>query len=272
MSADVRPPGAATRRWGWWYVAEHRISHLRSFWVTLIGISFGSPFLYIMGLGLGLGVLVDQNQGSQGVGGVSYLTFVVPALALSTVMQDSANENTFGTYGGFKWTHWYPTQYATPVTPWQMVIGSQLGILARTTITALCYVVAIALFGIGPLWRALWLLPISVLLSLAVGFAVTSWVSTQTEDRGQLSFVERFVITPLALFSGTFYPLEVLPGYLHWIGWISPLWHAVQLGRWGFYGADVPAWLLVVHVSFLAGLAVVTAWLSVRTFRRRLDV
>ena len=262
---------ANTKRWGWWYVAEHRISHLKSFWVTLLITSLGSPFVYLLGLGLGLGVLVDQNQGGQGVGGVSYLTFVAPALLLSAIMQGSSSENTYGTFGGFKWSNWYTTQYATPISPGQMVLGSQLGILARTTIAACCYILVIVLAGIAPLGRALLLLPIAMLLSVAVGFAVTSWVATQTDDRGQLGFIERFVITPLSLFSGTFYPLEVLPGYLHWIGWISPLWHAVELGRWSMYGADIPSWLLLSHVVFLVALAIIGALISVRVFRRRLD-
>lgn len=264
---------AATRarRWGWWYVAEHRIAHIRAYWITLLLTSLGSPFVYLLGLGLGLGVLIDQNQGGQGVGGVPYITFVAPALLLSAIMQGSASENTYGTYGGFKWSHWYPTQYAAPISPAQMVIGSQVGILARTSIAAFCYILIITLAGIAPFLRAIWLLPVAMLLSLAVGFAVTSWVATQTEDRGQLGFVERFVVTPLSLFSGTFYPLDVLPGYLHWIGWISPLWHAVELGRWAMYGADIPAWRLVVHVAFLVLLATITAAIAIRVFRRRLD-
>lgn len=259
------------RRWGWWFVAEHRVSHIRAYWITLLVTSLGSPFVYLLGLGLGLGILIDQNQGGAGVGGVPYLTFVTPALLLSAVMQGSSQENTFGTFGGFKWTHWYITQYASPITPAQMVLGSQLGILVRTSITAACYVVVIAVAGIAPLGRALLLLPVAMLLSVAVGFAVTSWVATQVDDRGQLSFVERFVVTPLALFSGTFYPLEVLPAYLQWVGWISPLWHAVELGRWVMYGADIPGWRLVVHLLFLVALAAVTAAWSIRTFERRLD-
>ena len=265
-------PGTNTKRWGWWYVAEHRIAHIRAYWITLLVTGLGAPFIYILAFGVGLGVLVDQNQGGQGVDGVPYLVFVAPALVLSSVMQGSSSENTFGTFGGFKWTHWYITQYASPITPAQMVLGSQLGVLIRTTITVLCYTAVIAAFGVAPLPRALTLIPVGMLLSLAVGFAVTSWVATQREDRGQLSFIERFVVMPLFLFSGTFYPLEVLPVYLQWIGWISPLWHAVQLGRWGMYGADVPAWLLVVHVAYLVVLGAVTATIAARVFKQRLDV
>lgn len=263
--------GRRARRWGWWYVAEHRMANVRAYWLTLLVTGLGSPFMYIMGLGFGLGVLVDAKQGAQGVDGVSYLVFVTPALLLSAVMQASSSENTFGTFGGFKWSHWYDAQYQTPIAPWQMAVGSQVGVLLRNTITTACYVLVIAALQVAPWWRVALLLPVAMLLSVAVGFAVMSWVATQENDRGQLSFIERFVITPLALFSGTFYPLSVLPEQLQWIGWLSPLWHAVEVGRWAMYGAPIGAGVLVAHVGVLVALAAVTGWLSARTFRRRLD-
>ena len=124
---------------------------------------------------------------------------------------------------------------------------------------------------IGRPLGVLLLLPIGLLLSVAVGFAVMAWVATQKDDRGQLSFVERFVIVPLTLFSGTYFPLATLPSYLQPIGWISPLWHAAELGRAALYGAPLSLGMGVVHVGFLVAVAVVGAALSIRTFKKRLD-
>jgi lipooligosaccharide transport system permease protein len=45
-------------------------------------------------------------------------------------------------------------------------------------------------------------------------------------------------------------PAATLPLWLQWIGWISPLWHATELGRWISYGADRAA-MLVVHFGYL---------------------
>ena len=59
----------------------------------------------------------------------------------------------------------------------------------------------------------------------------------------------RLIIMPMFLFSGTFYPLSSLPLFLQWIGWISPVWHATDLGRALSYGADVPVWLMIVHLA-----------------------
>ena len=43
--------------------------------------------------------------------------------------------------------------------------------------------------------------------------------------------------------------------FLQWIGWLSPLWHASELGRQFVYGPTEPIWLTVIHVLYLVGLA-----------------
>ena len=259
-----------SRSWGWWFVAEHRIRAMRAYVGSMILIQLGSPFLYLLGLGLGLGILVDANQGSTGVDGVPYLTFLAPALVLATAMQLSSQENTYGVFGGFKWFPMFLAMHGTPISAAHIVIGFQLSVLARVLPAAVMYVAVIVAVGIAGA-SALLLLPVALLLATSVGFAVMSWVATQTEDRGQLSFIERFVVVPLTLFSGTYFPLETLPSLLQWIGWISPLWHAAELGRTALYGAAMPPHMMLVHVGFLVALASVTCLLSIRTFRRRLD-
>ena len=80
----------------------------------------------------------------------------------------------------------------------------------------------------------------------------------------------RFIVTPLFLFSGTFFPLDTLPVLLQWIGWISPLWHGTELGRSLTYGQVLPVWLAVVHVLYLVVLAVVGLRLARAVYARRL--
>ena len=45
-------------------------------------------------------------------------------------------------------------------------------------------------------------------VGLAIGTAISSYASTIQEDRGQMAMLQRLGITPLFLFSGTFFPLE----------------------------------------------------------------
>ena len=264
LTADHR----VTDRWGWWSIVEHRVLGLRFFYQTLLLIVIGTPVLYLLGLGYGLGVLVDRGQGIEGV---SYLQFVAPALVFASAMQISSQENTMGVFGGFKWQNLFPALRLTPITPAQMAVGFQVSVLIRVLIMLVFYLLALMVFGIGRPLRVLLLIPIAVLLSVSVGFAVMSWVATQKDDRGQLSFIERFLIVPLTLFSGTYFPLETLPIYLQPIGWISPLWHATELGRVALYGAPMSLGMGAVHVGYLVLVALIGAALSIRVFRRRLD-
>lgn len=80
----------------------------------------------------------------------------------------------------------------------------------------------------------------------------------------------RLLIMPMFLFSGTFYPLSGLPLALQLIGWISPLWHATQLGRWLSYGMPLEPWQAAVSVAYLLTLGIVGIVVARRRFERRL--
>jgi lipooligosaccharide transport system permease protein len=94
--------------------------------------------------------------------------------------------------------------------------------------------------------------------------------ATQTGDGG-FNVLFRFGITPLFLFSGTFFPIEKLPLFLQPLAWITPLYHGVAAARSLALG-QVDAVGLSVHVAFL--VAIILAGLAAAriTFRRRLVV
>jgi lipooligosaccharide transport system permease protein len=72
------------------------------------------------------------------------------------------------------------------------------------------------------------------------------------------------------LFSGTFYPLEQMPIYLQPIGWVSPLWHATQLGRNLSYGMELPGGMFWIHIGYLALMGIVGMYFVYPKFRERL--
>ena len=90
------------------------------------------------------------------------------------------------------------------------------------------------------------------------------------QDDGWFAIIQRLVIAPMFLFSGTFFPLERLPLALQWIGWISPLWHGTQLGRIAAYGMAEPPLLVAGHLGFLVAMLAIGLGLSWRSFSRRL--
>ena len=77
---------------------------------------------------------------------------------------------------------------------------------------------------------------------------------------------------PLMLFSGTFFPLSQLPGWLRLLAYATPLWHGVDLCRMLSLGRTSTCPGALIHVAYLAALAGVGIWAGARTYRRRLYV
>ena len=98
-----------------------------------------------------------------------------------------------------------------------------------------------------------------------------AYTSRVEEDKGQMAMIMRFGITPMFLFSGTFFPLTQLPVALQWLGWISPLWHGAELGRVFAYGLVEPFWLTVVHVAYLTLVGLVGWKITQSVVTRRLN-
>jgi lipooligosaccharide transport system permease protein len=264
VKAAVKP-----RRFGSWYVAEHRIRGMQGYYKTLLATSIGSPFMYLFALGVGLATLVDKN--SAAFGGVGYLQFVAPALIASAAVTATADECTYPVLMGFKWNPIFFGMNAAPISGNQIVNGIFIGVLARVLPTTVIYYLVMLVFGAVPSPAGILTIPISILSGFAFGLLIARYMARVEEDVGQPAFIRRFVIGPLLLFSGTVFPLGQMPIYLQWIGWISPLWHGTELGRDVSYGQSEPAWLIVVHVAYPLALCVY-GWIATqRVVTRRLN-
>lgn len=272
-SGRVPPPevmAARARRWGWWYFVEYWLRTAKAWAQSIIIYMIGEPLLYLIALGVGLGTLVDSGVGT--VDGVSYLVFVAPALLISTVVMSTGGELTYPVMAGFKWDRLYYGPHATPVTPAQIGTGQFVGVMLRFVVQAAIFWAIMIAFGAVPrgvLVSAL-VIPIGVLSAAAFGALLQAYASTLTDEGYQFAFVQRFVIMPMFLFAGTFFPLSSMPVYLHWIGWISPVWHGTQLARQVTYGAVEPVWLTIVHLLFLSLCTVVGVLWMRRSYTRRL--
>jgi lipooligosaccharide transport system permease protein len=114
-----------------------------------------------------------------------------------------------------------------------------------------------------------------LLTSMFAGWAWASMMLSFTarleNDEGYFAIISRFVVAPMFLFSGTFYPLEQMPFFLQPIGWISPLWHATELGRFLSYGLEIEPFMFFVHLGYLAIMGVLGMALTYPKFAERLS-
>ncbi len=260
---------ARGRRWGWWYYTEHFLRSSRAYALSLVFFSVGQPFLYLVSLGLGLGSLVDKGVGT--VDGVTYLVFVGPAILISTVVMGASAEMTYPVMSGFKWQRLYYAPISTPITARQVAFGHFVAVMIRFALQGLVVWLMLLAFGAAPSPWSWLVIPIAALSAGAFGAPMQAYAASLLDDGAQFAFVQRFIVMPMFLFAGTFFPLSVMPVYLQWIGWISPIWHGTQLARLVSYGANVPPWLVAVHVLYLGALMLGGVLAARHFYARRLD-
>jgi lipooligosaccharide transport system permease protein len=230
----------------------------------------GNPILYLISVGLGIGALVDSNSGGQGLGGVSYLMFVAPALLAAAAIQGVMDEVTFPTMDGFVWDKLFFAINSTSVSSRQIADGVMIVALTRGLFTSGIYLAILVAFGAVPLSSVLGLMASSMLAAWGWSSIMLAVTARLERDEGYFAIIARFIVAPMFLFSGTFYPLDQMPIFLQPIGWVSPLWHATELGRNLSYGMEVDPIMFWVHIGYLALLGVVGMALTYPKFAERL--
>jgi len=264
MSSDTRK----VSRFGSFHVAEARIRNMLKWWGIILFEAVINPTLYLVSIGIGVGSLIDANNG---VNGVSYLTFLAPALLASAAIQGSTDEVIFPVMEGFKWNRTFFGMRSTTLTAQQISRGVFLAAMARAILSIVIYWTILYLFGALESKTAWLAIPAALLAGAAMGAVMLAMAAKIENENYFFTLVGRFIMIPMFLFSGTFYPLTQMPVYLQFFGWISPLWHASELGRYLTYDYPLSGVQLSVHVVVLAGMVVIGLFLSARIFAKRLE-
>jgi lipooligosaccharide transport system permease protein len=252
------------------FVTEARLRAMLKWVWLIIGLAIANPVLYLISIGLGVGAYIDKNTGGMGVDGVSYVTFLAPALLATAAIQGAIDESVYPTLEGFKWNKTFFSMNATPLSGNHIAMGVFFNSLIRVIFTAVIYWLVMLAFGVLESPRAWLAIFTAVMAGAAFGALMQALAGMLENEDVFFTVLGRFVIMPLFLFSGTFYPLTNMPIYLQWIGWISPLWHATELGRWLSYGHEISSQMLYVHFIFLNSLLLVGIIASRRIFTKRL--
>jgi lipooligosaccharide transport system permease protein len=264
MSNSIRK----VSRYGTLHVAEARIRNMvKWIWIILFA-AVVNPTLYLVSIGIGVGSLIDANNG---VDGVSYLTFLAPALLASAAIQGSSDEVIFPTMAGFKWERTFFGMRSTPLTARQISFGIFIAAMVRTIVSVVIYWIVLYLFGALESDTAWLAMPAALFAGAAMAAVMLALAAKIEKEDFFFTLVGRFVMIPMFLFSGTFYPLSQMPVFLQVIGWISPLWHATELGRYLTYDYPLSGLQLAIHMGVLSTMVIVGLFLSARVFAKRLE-
>ncbi|MGW5052251.1 ABC transporter permease [Actinokineospora sp. NPDC004072] len=227
-----------------------------------------SPLLFLVALGVGFG---SQVRASEATLGLPYLQYLAPALVCAAALQTAAFESTYPVLSSFKWQRTYIAVTATPIGPKPLVGGVLAWVAVRLAVSAAIFLAVAGLLGAltGP--AAAFALPVAVLTGMALAAPLVAYSSTIESEGQQFNAVFRFVVMPMTMFSGTFFPVEQLPGWVQPLVWATPLWHGTELSRGLSFGGIDPL-AAAGHAAFLLALVAVGAYLCTRTFTRRLAV
>jgi len=239
----------------------------RRIWRGSIFVSFLQPILFLAAMGLGLGSLVDRGDSSL-LEGVTFLQFLAPGLLAATCMQTASFESAFPITGKMTWHRNYDAITATPMGIGDVILGELGWMAARLSMVASAFMIVLAGFHVPRSPLALLAIPAAVLTGLAFSAPIMAFAATR-KSGANFNGLFRFVITPLFLFSGVFFPISRLPLRLRMIAWLTPLFHGVELVRGlTLDRLQSPGW--IVHVAYLVAMMLVGTLLSMRTFRRKL--
>ena len=236
---------------------------LRTYRVNFIP-PFVEPVLYLLALGFGLGTYIEA------VDGIPYPVFIAPALVSISVMYSAFFECTYSSFVRMYYQKTFDAIIATPVGIDEVIAGEMLWGATRGTIYATLMLPVLLLFGVVTMPSSLLLIPFSYLAGLLFA-SIAMCFTAITPSIDALNYPSFLFITPMFLFSGTFFPLDLLPEPVQYFALAAlPLTHVVAINRAITLSAFSP-----LNLFSLAWIAAATAFffvLAIRLMRRRLIV
>jgi lipooligosaccharide transport system permease protein len=176
-------------------------------------------------------------------------------------------ETLYGSFVRMYYQKTFDAILATPLTLEDVLLGEILWATTKSVGAAAIMMGVISLFGVLEWPSTLWMLPLSAiggLLFACLGMCFTA--VCPTIDTFNLPIF--LLVFPMFLFSGTFFPVDILPAWASRIAWWLPLTHVAYLVRAAALGRFATGWPW--SVAYLAASAVVLFVLALVLMRRRL--
>ncbi len=236
-------------------------------WRRLMGpslfINFGEPFLYMLGLGYGLGFFIGNSMD------MPYLTFLASGILASAAMNIASFEAMYSVYTRMVPQRTYDAILAAPIEIQDILAGELLWCATKSVINGTAILIVASLLGAVHDWRAVFVIPVIFLIGLC--FAGTALVMTaKAQGYDFFNYYVTLLITPMFVLSGVFYPVSSLPHWLQTVVQILPLAHAVDLLRPLVSGR--PLSNAGLHLAVLVTYATVGYFIAAHLIRKRLLV
>ena len=225
------------------------------------------PIFYLVAFGVGLSVLVGKIQYDDL--NLSYVQFIAPALLAINIMYNAFFETTYTSFVRMYFQKTYDGMMATPLSLEEVMIGEILWAATKSLIATVIMQGVISFFGLIRYPGGLFILPVAFLGGITFG-SVGLLFTAMVKGIEMFNLPVFLFITPMFLFSGTFFPLKNLPVWAQKIAAVLPLTHLVRLVRGfslGIFSAEL-LWSLLYLLLFSAILFP----LAIYAMRKRLVI
>ncbi|MGH9867695.1 MAG: ABC transporter permease [Candidatus Polarisedimenticolia bacterium] len=236
-------------------------------WKTNMLPPLMEPLLYLAAFGAGLGTLISDVTWNGRP--VSYAAFIAPGLIAVGVMFQSFFENTYSTFVRMHYQKTFDALLSTPLSVSDLILGELMWGASKGLLAGMLMMIVISMFGLLTWPLALGIIPFSLVNGLMFA-GLGACFASRVRTIDAFNVPTFLLITPMYLFSGTFFPLDVLPPWARAVAWTLPLTHASAVTRdlaFGRAGSMMP-WSLAYAIVFI----VITWWLAFRWMHRRLVI
>ena len=182
-------------------------------------------------------------------------------------MQSGYVETTYPIMARIQWERTYEGMLATPLRVLDVLAGEFSWLALRLGLGSVAFFLVMLAFGTVHSWLAMLAILVAVLTGLAFAAPILAWTATRRTD-SSFALIGRFLVTPLFLLGGVFFPIHQLPQLVQGIAWLTPLAHGVALARGLSIGVLPPA--AGIHLVVLLLYAAVGIVAARITLQRRL--
>jgi lipooligosaccharide transport system permease protein len=182
------------------------------------------PILYLAALGFGVGKFIH------GIGGISYVKYILPGIIASSSMYASAFESTFGAYTRMVTNGIYEAILITPIGIEDIVSGEILWGTAKAFMSGAAVLIIGFVFGwiISPM---AFFIPVVIILNGILFSSLSLLITSFSPSYDFFSYYFTIAISTMFLFSGVFYPVSSLPHLVKYFVYFMPLYYTVGIIR-----------------------------------------
>jgi lipooligosaccharide transport system permease protein len=246
-------------------VWERNLTVYRKNWKVSFVPPLLEPLFYLLAFGVGLSALVGNvpYEGRQ----ISYVQFIAPALISVSIMYNAFFETTYSSFVRMYYQKTFDAMMSTPLSVEEIITGEIFWGATKSVIASTIMLAVISAFGLISFPEGFLILPLAFLGGLAFG-SVGMLFTGMVANIDQFNLPIFLLVTPMFLFSGTFFPLDTLPEWARQLALVLPLTHLVEIVRSLSFGEfrTAQAW----NFAYLVFFSFIFFFWAIRKMRIRL--